>query len=48
MINMTAISHTDLEAHTFNLGFIRDMSNVLESTKARMNMGYAKYNMHRA
>ena len=40
-----SVSYTDLESHTFNLGFIRDMSNVLESTKARMNMGYAKYNM---
>jgi hypothetical protein len=38
-------SFTDLESHTFDLGFIRDMSSVLESTKARMNMGYAKYNI---
>jgi predicted porin len=38
-------SFTDLESHTFNLGFIRDISNVLESTKATMNTGYAKYNM---
>jgi uncharacterized protein (PEP-CTERM system associated) len=38
-------SYTDLESHTFNLGFIRDISNVLESTKATTNMGYAKYNM---
>jgi hypothetical protein len=37
------VSNTDLEAHTFNLGFIRDMSGVVESTKARLNMGYAKY-----
>ena len=42
---MTAHSYTDLETNTFNLGFIRDISNILESTKATMNMGYAKYNM---
>jgi hypothetical protein len=40
-----AVLYNDLESHTFNLGFVRDMSNILESTKARMNMGYAKYNM---
>ena len=40
-----SVSYTDLESNTFNLGFIRDMSIFLESTKARMNMGYAKYNM---
>jgi hypothetical protein len=40
-----SLSRTDMEANTFNLGFIRDMSTVLESTKARMNMGYAKYNV---
>ena len=38
-----SISYTDLEANTFNIGFIRDMSGVFESTKARLNMGYAKY-----
>jgi hypothetical protein len=38
-----SISYSDLEAHTFNLGFIRDMSGVFESTKARLNMGYAQY-----
>jgi hypothetical protein len=40
-----SISYTDLEANTFNLGFVRDMSNVLESTKSRLNMSYAKYNI---
>ncbi len=39
-----SLSYTDLDANTFNLGFIRDMSCFLESTKGRMNMGYAKYN----
>jgi hypothetical protein len=39
------LSRSDLEANTFNLGFIRDLGGFLESTKARMNMDYAKYNM---
>jgi hypothetical protein len=40
-----SLPRSDLEANTFNLGFIRDMNGFLESTKARMNMGYTKYNM---
>ncbi len=40
-----SVLYSDLESHTFDLGFIRDISNVFESTKARMNMSYAKYNM---
>ncbi len=37
------VEYADLEANTFNFGFIRDMSTILESTKARFNIGYAKY-----
>lgn len=40
-----SLFYTDLEASTYNLGFIRDLTGFMESTKARMNIGYAKYNM---
>jgi len=34
-----------LKTNTSNLGFIRDISNILESTKATINMSYTKSNM---
>lgn len=37
-------TYTGLEANSYNLGFVRDLTGFLESTKARMNIGYAKYN----
>jgi hypothetical protein len=40
-----SLSYTDLEAHTFNLGLVHDLRYFWESTRARMNVGYAKYNI---
>jgi predicted porin len=43
--NYDRASSSDLESHTFNLGFIRDMSDFIKSTKARMNTGYSNYSV---
>ena len=40
-----SVLYNDLETNTFNLGFIRDISNFLESTKATINVGYTKSNI---
>lgn len=37
--------YTDLESHTFSLGFIHDISCFAGSTKVLGNIGYARYNM---
>ncbi len=37
--------YTDLEAHMFNMGVVHDLSYFMQKTQARMNAGYARYNM---
>jgi len=37
--------YTDLEAHSFNMGVVHDLSYFVQKTQARMNVGYARYNI---
>ncbi len=37
--------YRDLEAHVFGMGAIQDLSYFMQKTQARMNIGYARYNI---
>lgn len=39
------IRYPDMEQHQFNLGFVHDLSYFMQKTQARMNIGYARYNI---
>ena len=43
--NYNSDRYVDSEAHTVNLGFVHDLTYFARSTKARLNLGYARYNM---
>ena len=37
--------YSDMEAHVFDAGVVHDMSYFMQKTQARMNIGYARYNI---